>query len=91
MKITIELTGGSITLEVADGAGSVTSTFHDEVRDALELERDEEQALAWIKYDAALDGIESLILAHACAGIDVKDPKYVEGLETAIHAAENQI
>ena len=40
-------------------------------------------------HDSALDAIESLILAHACAGIDVCSPAYLEGIETAIDAISN--
>lgn len=37
------------------------------------------------------DSIESVILAHACAGIDVTAPAYLEGIETAIQAiADNE-
>ena len=39
--------------------------------------------------DDALDAIESLILAHACAGVDVESPAYIEGLETALDAIDN--
>ena len=42
-------------------------------------------------YNAAIDGLESLILAHACAGIDVRSPAYVEGVETAVDAVANNI
>ena len=38
------------------------------------------------EYLAAIDGLESLILAHACAGIDVTTPAYIEGIETAVAA-----
>ena len=40
-------------------------------------------------YNAAIDGLESLILAHACAGVDVESPAYVEGIETAVDAITN--
>ena len=40
-------------------------------------------------YIAAIDGLESLILAHACAGIDVTSPDYIEGIETAVEAISN--
>ncbi len=40
-------------------------------------------------YNAAIDGLESLILAHACAGIDVTSPAYIEGIETAVEAIVN--
>ncbi|MFV8385223.1 hypothetical protein ACNO5E_14135 [Vibrio parahaemolyticus] len=37
-------------------------------------------------YNAAVDGIESMILGHFSAGIDVKSPAYLEGIETAANA-----
>ena len=40
-------------------------------------------------HNAAIDGLESLILAHTCAGIDVASPAYVEGIETAVEAIAN--
>ena len=42
-------------------------------------------------FNAAIDGLESLILAHACAGIDVDSPAYVEGIETAVEAISNNL
>ena len=39
------------------------------------------------QFNGAIDGILSMILAHACAGIDVESPAYLEGIETALHAA----
>jgi len=42
------------------------------------------------QYNAAIDGVESLILAHACAGIDVESPAYIEGIETAVDAIANR-
>jgi len=30
-----------------------------------------------------MDALESIILSHACAGIDVTTPAYLEGIETA--------
>ena len=38
---------------------------------------------------AAVDGLESLILAHASAGIDITDAKYQEGIEAALDAIGN--
>lgn len=35
-------------------------------------------------YWAAIDGIESLILAHACAGINVASKAYCDGIFTAV-------
>ena len=41
------------------------------------------------QYNAAIDGLESLILAHAFAGVDVESPAYLEGIETAVDAIAN--
>lgn len=43
------------------------------------------------QYNAAMDAIESIILAHACAGIDISTPEYIEGIETAVLACANNI
>jgi hypothetical protein len=39
----------------------------------------------------ALDAVDSLILAHACAGINVKDPKYIEGVQVTLEAIANNL
>ena len=40
-------------------------------------------------YNTMIDAIGSLILAHACAGVNVEDKKYMEGIQTAIEACAN--
>jgi hypothetical protein len=40
-------------------------------------------------FNKAIDGLEALILAHACAGIDVASTAYVEGIESAVDAIDN--
>lgn len=42
-------------------------------------------------FNNMMDALESILLAHACAGIDVTTPAYIEGLETAIDACINAI
>lgn len=49
----------------------------------------EEDAIDRTRYNAVLDAVESIILAHACAGIKVDSPQYVEGIETTLEAAGN--
>ncbi len=39
---------------------------------------------------AAIDGMESLILALACAGQDVKSPQFIEAIQTTLDAIGNQ-
>lgn len=37
------------------------------------------------------DTLESLILAHFVAGVDVATPAYLEGIETAVEAVTNNV
>jgi hypothetical protein len=59
--------------------GTITSNLRQEVN------------VSDTKYLAAIDGLESLILAHACAGIDISSPAYLEGIETAVEAIANNL
>lgn len=43
------------------------------------------------EFNAAMDGISSLVLAHAMAEIDVESKGYIEGLDTAISACESNL
>ena len=61
--------------------GTITSSLHE---DESGSEDDSE-------YEAAIDGIESLILAHACAGVDVSAPAYAQGIQTAVEAASDRL
>jgi hypothetical protein len=42
-------------------------------------------------YNAGVDAIEAMVLAHAMAEVDVQSPGYIEGLETAITAISNNL
>ena len=44
-----------------------------------------------IAFNAAMDALESMILAHALAGVDIEAPAYLEGIDTAIDAIENNL
>ena len=43
------------------------------------------------QYNAAIDGLESLVIAHACSGVDVESPAYIEGIEAAVEAIANHV
>lgn len=43
------------------------------------------------EFNNAMDGIESLILAQFCSGVDVTDYRYIEGLESAIQGIADNI
>jgi hypothetical protein len=75
--MTITLPCFGIVIEVIDNAGTIASDFKAD-GDNPEL-------------TAAMDAIESLILAHACAGVDVASPAYVEGIETAVETCWNKL
>lgn len=73
----IRLNAFDITVTVTpEGSGRIESSLHDESESS--------------EAKAALDGVESMILAHAVAGIDVNSPRYLEGIETAVEAVWNQ-
>ena len=42
------------------------------------------------EYKAAVYAIESIVLAHFQAGVDVTTPAYIEGIETAYLAIANR-
>jgi hypothetical protein len=72
---TIKLSVFGIIINLTgDGGGAISST------DLKTLHNDEEDEL----YNSAMDGIESMILGHAIAGVDVESPAYLEGIETAV-------
>ncbi len=48
-----------------------------------------DEEASYLAFEAAVDAMESLILAHAVAGVDISTPAYVEGIETAIDALLN--
>ena len=75
--MTIALPCFGIVIETIDNAGRITS----------DLKSDGDNA----ELTAAMDAIESLILAHACAGVDVASPAYVEGIETTVETCWNKL
>lgn len=42
------------------------------------------------EYNKMMDALESLILGHACAGVNIESPGYLEGIETAVQAIAHQ-
>jgi hypothetical protein len=56
----------------------------------LQLQKEDERK-EFMKFRFAMHAIESLILGHAVAGIDITDPAYIQGIETAVDAMNNNI
>lgn len=61
------------------GAGSISSQLKD-------VENDDNN-----DYNIACEAIESMILAHAVAGVNIESHAYLEGLETAIESIANNL
>lgn len=67
--------------------GAIASDLHEASPHALvQLAEDEADRENRFCYDAGIDALESMILGHACAGIDIESPAYLEGIETAVNA-----
>lgn len=81
----------SMLKEVCPHCNQADCNFHcdgsqgagDEDPDNDETEHDVTDRM---RFNAQMDAVESMILAHACAGIDVNSPAYTEGIETAATA-----
>ena len=66
--------GGMITIILAGPSGSITSD--------LKFQKDDPDYDP--AYNASIDAVESLVLAHACAGMDVESAQYQEGLHLTL-------
>jgi len=75
----LKIEAHTITVLLEDKtSGTISSDLH-----VIEAGGDEEA------YNAAVDGLESLVLAHACAGVNIEDKRYVAGLKSAIEGIAN--
>ena len=83
-KIEIRVGSDTISLQLdGRGGGASSSTLHI-------TEADEDFGAKYQpSYNSAIDGLESLVLAHACAGINVEDHRYVAGIAAALEAISN--
>ena len=77
-KITLPCFGIVVETD-GNGAGGINSDLHE--NDQVDNPMEECQIA---QYNAAMDAIESMILAHACAGVSITSPGYVEGIEAAV-------
>lgn len=89
MKTTvIDLGCYGIVITIEGEAGRITDSLHLDIQfcqDAPDYAGKEETE-SMETYNNLIDGITSLILGHACAGIDVESPAYLKGIETAVDA-----
>jgi hypothetical protein len=78
--------GASISSELHEGEGQDRESYSDDQdRDSYEVDKGAEA------YDNMMDAVESLVMAHAAAGVNVESPVYIEGLETAVQAMANAV
>lgn len=85
-RIEIRVGENCVTLQLdGEGGGAVQSTLQITERDA-DFEAEYRQ-----DYNSAVNGLESLVLAHACAGVDVQDPRYGAGIGAALEAISNHM
>ena len=80
----ITLDAYQIKVTINGDGGSISSKMHEE-EDGERVADDDNNR----DYNRCIDGVESLILGHACAGVDIQCPAYLEGIETAVQAAAN--
>lgn len=78
MKKIIKCPNFEITINLFGDSGSLVSNI---------LEEGDRADPALESLIAAVDVVESMVLAHAIAGIPVESPAYVAGLEQAINQA----
>ena len=93
---TIKLPCYGIVVETdEEGGGSIISDLHEDYsgccNDPNNLREQEDEKKEIENYNIAMDAIESLILGHACAGIDITTPAYIEGIESAVQGCSDNM
>jgi len=84
IEIKLPCYGITITLDNDDDCGTISSDLHEDYTE------DHPDKADIMQYNCMMDAIESILLAHACAGIDVETLPYIEGIETAVQACASQ-
>lgn len=80
-----------ISVEAEDGNGRIESNLFEqmETTNLAGLDPEDYEEPEYIAACAMLHVVESMILAHACAGIDVSSKAYCQGLTTVLSTIEN--
>ena len=76
-EISLPIYGIKVSLD-EQGGGIITSELYIDEKD------NQDNA-----YNSAIDGIEAMILACACAGIDIEDERFIEAITTSVEAVSN--
>lgn len=85
-KIELPIYGIVVTLSPDGKSGRIESELDRDRPD--DCDGGSEEDTSYDLFNGAMDGIESVILAHAVAGIDIQAPAYVKGIQTAVDACE---
>ena len=81
--------GIAVSLNDDGGGGSISSKLHEPTHDEDGNRFPDQSGIN--KFNGYMDALESIILGHAVSGIDIQDPKYIEGIETAVQAIGNEL
>lgn len=87
MSRCVELFGGDLIIEL-DGQGR-GRVLYSNLKDEDDVENESDRA-GRDAYNAIVDGVESYVLALACAGVDVSRSVYSEALQTTLQAAAHE-
>jgi len=69
--------GLELRIDAETGQGLISSSLKDDCHDE--------------DWNTAMDAVESLVLAHACAGVDVTARAYQDGLQGCLEAVANNL
>lgn len=96
-EIILKLHGGTFSLSVDAGGGSVSSNLHyGTLEEFLDVAGDDPDSpvsdqYSYGRYEGAIDALESIILAAAQAGIDVQGEQFATALQTTLDAIGNNL
>jgi hypothetical protein len=87
MKYHLDIGDAQITVITDKNAGTIESNLH-ATSEEIDL-MDSDDAADNRESEAAIDGLESLILACACNGIKIDSKEFVSSIQDALIAIEN--
>jgi hypothetical protein len=85
----IKLAGWEAVIVINKGVSSIEfeSNLERKALTAEELKTSEDDH--WDEHTSAMDGFEAVVLALACEGFDLNEPKMKEALQSALDAIAN--
>jgi len=86
--IVSDLKDGCPFCDQSDCYNGCDESMGDDGLGAVETEDELDNRRRW---NFGMNAIESLVLAHACAGINVCGEKYIKGIEQAIEGLSNDL